>query len=234
MEKVHLSELIEKIYVIVVKDRSDVWDEHSGIDSRMERFNAIDTRVNPEIYKDYGFTISGINNYYKLYFALFPGAIGCYLSHYLLWKKMVDEGIGYALILEDDANFGHVEKALKDIGDDGVYFNMGNIPEVTILNRRLTLPKNRLFIGTEAYGISIDGARRLISRCREIDNPVDKKIDIIYKETPDLIKFIPKIGLNGKYSSRTTLGEERRMTYQLSANEREAVRETEIYKRLYG
>lgn len=31
------------------------------------------------------------------------GEIGCYLSHYNLWQRMVDEQIEYALILEDDA-----------------------------------------------------------------------------------------------------------------------------------
>jgi glycosyl transferase family 25 len=34
---------------------------------------------------------------------LTPGVIGCALSHLKIYKKMVDEGIGLALVLEDDA-----------------------------------------------------------------------------------------------------------------------------------
>ena len=32
------------------------------------------------------------------------GQIGCYLSHYLLWKHIVDSNISEAIIFEDDAN----------------------------------------------------------------------------------------------------------------------------------
>ena len=33
------------------------------------------------------------------------GQIGCFISHLLLWKKMIDENIEYMFILEDDALF---------------------------------------------------------------------------------------------------------------------------------
>ena len=35
----------------------------------------------------------------------FPGEKGCWLSHLLLWEKIVKEGLPHALIFEDDAKF---------------------------------------------------------------------------------------------------------------------------------
>ena len=42
------------------------------------------------------------NKNQKVYVPLTPGGIGCALSHRSVWKKIVDENISSALILEDD------------------------------------------------------------------------------------------------------------------------------------
>ena len=52
--------------------------------------------------------INGIeyfNEFKKLKTKLNNGQIGCFISHLLLWKKMIDENIEYMFILEDDALF---------------------------------------------------------------------------------------------------------------------------------
>lgn len=33
------------------------------------------------------------------------GEVGCFLSHYNIWKKIVDENLKDALVLEDDIRF---------------------------------------------------------------------------------------------------------------------------------
>lgn len=33
------------------------------------------------------------------------GEIGCFLSHYKIWERMVDEGLEEVLVLEDDIKF---------------------------------------------------------------------------------------------------------------------------------
>ncbi|XP_015754199.1 PREDICTED: glycosyltransferase 25 family member-like [Acropora digitifera] len=33
------------------------------------------------------------------------GEIGCFLSHYLIWQEMINNGLSQVLILEDDVRF---------------------------------------------------------------------------------------------------------------------------------
>ncbi len=63
-------------------------------------------------------------------YAFLPGEIGCALSHQLVYKKMIDDNIDTALILEDDVILH------ADTGNILVNLNLSNNrPEVVLLSR---------------------------------------------------------------------------------------------------
>lgn len=106
---------IDKIFCINLLDKVDRWEnvikQTKKYNMDIVRFPAVDCRGLPKMmmYKDYleRDTIKELidvdRNNGRWYFGqLTPGAVGCYLSHYGIWKKMLDEEIDVALIIEDD------------------------------------------------------------------------------------------------------------------------------------
>ncbi len=115
---------------------------------------------------------------------MYLGEIGCFLSHYDLWQRMVDEQTPYALIIEDDATwdddfFAVVQACLQS----KYYWNIIHLasPEVgriySVLqsvgsNRQLARFKHPMGIAA-AYLIDLDGAKKLLKQCYEIFEPND-------------------------------------------------------------
>ncbi|WP_413186431.1 glycosyltransferase family 25 protein [Paraburkholderia sacchari] len=113
---------------------------------------------------------------------------GLALSHYTIWKKVLEEGIDHALVLEDDVHFCRdarmlVESIQEKISRGFCYdiikletFLAGifvdrqgvNLPGHTGLHR---LRSNHS--GTAAYIISRDGCRRMVERYARADRAVD-------------------------------------------------------------
>ncbi len=92
-----------KIYVINLKTstqrRMAMEEQIKGLQADSEIIEAVDgTSLSKEKIEKY-FDIEFFNNR-KSYYSL--GMVGCTLSHYLLYKKIVKEKIPFALILEDD------------------------------------------------------------------------------------------------------------------------------------
>ena len=124
-------------------------------------------------------------NKYRIKFghALARGEIGCFLSHYGLWEKMVAENIESALVLEDDAvwddDFVDVVARLplvewrwdlillsaRDCRIDRVLCDIGG-------GRKLARHKRRAWTMV-AYMIRLSAAKKLIVHCREIRAAID-------------------------------------------------------------
>ena len=142
-----------------------------GVDGESLDLNELGDRLKPEDYRikfGRGFT---------------RGEIGCYLSHYNLWQRMVDENIECAMVLEDDATWDedffdtvldllktnhHWELVLlssKDRRADFVLCDVGN-------KRNLIRHKRRAW-GTVAYIIRRSGAEKLLDYCWEIRAGID-------------------------------------------------------------
>ena len=115
---------------------------------------------------------------------ILDGEIGCYLSHYRLWQRMVTEKIPSALVLEDDVDWDEDLLAVADDIDNldwswGVVLlsaRRGGIPGRELApvgdNRQLLLCDRR--VPTAAgYVISQMGAWALLQHCREISAPID-------------------------------------------------------------
>ena len=165
--------------------------------NKYEFINAIDgIKLNntPEIFnlfKDNDF------NYRK-------GVIGCALSHYNLWKKLInDQYNDYYLILEDDCSFNplFIEKVnlFKKNGDflkkDVIFLGYHMFEEkrqqfYNIYNKNSTdfqispLNKNLYIGGTFTYSINKNGATKLIDNIEK--NGIKHGIDYLIKINEDL------------------------------------------------
>ena len=116
----------------------------------LERIDAIDTRKDLSAVDDFGLKIDPVGIFYKLYFSQSAGASGCFLSHYSSWKKIIDEDLDFALIVEDDI-----------VISDLVNYLMTN-PDIDESLDLIHLGA-REWDGLEAYILNKTGASKLIS-----------------------------------------------------------------------
>jgi GR25 family glycosyltransferase involved in LPS biosynthesis len=130
------------------------------------------------------------------------GAIGCYLSHYLLWKKAVELGRPI-LVLEDDVNgvdrglgleLSHVKTAMERGDADMVCFEYSNFYS-TDPGDSVTLPSGtkmyrlvRPFWGTMSYAICPRGAKALMETAFPIEVQVDGYVSM--RANPDRCKAL--------------------------------------------
>ena len=113
------------------------------------------------------------------------GEIGCYLSHYQLWQRIVAEQTECALVLEDDAapngDFAAVVGGLLEVGVhwDVVILHTHRAKEIQTIARGVGGTKTDLgrstseIYGTAGYLIRPRAARKLLHVCREISEQVD-------------------------------------------------------------
>lgn len=148
---------IDKTYCINLKHRSDRWAHVSSVHN-VTRFDAIDTKLDTEKYKEYSLAYSPIDIEVKIYFEIHQGAYGAYLSHYLLWKKIVEEKLDYTLILEDDISPGSVNKVL----DSNLMIKDYDLIQLS-KRFRFDMYGNPIFDGAESYILSQKGALALIA-----------------------------------------------------------------------
>lgn len=122
-------------------------------------------------------------SYLSIYKRRFPGEIGCYCSHRVLWKKVIDSGYDKVMILEDDIQFGNnvvnrIEHALREVGDkaDILFLGFNYIYKSNISN---SLSSNGFIkvedeiTSTEGYIITQKGARILYENSYYYRDPVD-------------------------------------------------------------
>jgi len=107
--------------------------------------------------------------------ALTRGKIGCFMSHRMVWKKMVAKNISHALILEDDCLWKNqrktpmrLTKALKVLNTKYknwdillVGRNDSKRENKKLLGSHLAIPKE--FWGMFAYIIRLKGAKKLLA-----------------------------------------------------------------------
>jgi len=122
---------------------------------------------------------------------IYVGAIGCTLSHYFVWKYIVENNIEKILILEDDCvflqNFDNMLKYILnlDIHYDMFYlnryklnhlYNLGNEIEV---NDNIIIPKYSY--NTSSYILTYNGAKKLLNtNLLKHLLPIDEFLPIMY------------------------------------------------------
>ncbi|MBY8976688.1 FkbM family methyltransferase [Rhodobacteraceae bacterium NNCM2] len=97
-----------------------------------------------------------------------PGALGCYLSHFRAWRHVVEHGLDWALICEDDADLAIGAEEIAAIGGA-----LGDL-DILFANDRLANGAEDLATalgqmtkqapGADCYFVTRQGAERLIAR----------------------------------------------------------------------
>lgn len=136
---------------------------------------------------------------------LTPGQIACFLSHCNLWRRMVDERIPCALILEDDAvwddDFWEVAAQLPALEWQWDFINCAYprpIKAETVLcrlgdKRRLVRGKRPSWF-TIGYAVSLSGAVKLMKHCHPIRDGLDKQIRQYWRYGLDFYQIDPPMG----------------------------------------
>ena len=115
---------------------------------------------------------------------LAPGEIGCFLSHYGLWERLVETRTPCALILEDDARLedgfaAAVGEAVKIAAEwDVVYLArmkkpLRTVRTVAVLDGCRRLIQCRRRTGGIGYLIRLEAAEALLHYCWRIRTPID-------------------------------------------------------------
>ncbi|XP_054860063.1 procollagen galactosyltransferase 2 [Amphiprion ocellaris] len=129
---------------------------------------------------------------------LTKGEVGCFLSHYYIWKEMVDVQMDKALVLEDDVRFQanfkrRVLRLMEEVEQveldwDIIYFgrkqvNPGN--EEAVENVRNLVVADYSY-WTLSYAISLQGAQKLLN-AEPLSKmlPVDEFLPIMYDKHPN-------------------------------------------------
>jgi len=121
--------------------------------------------------------------------ALTRGEVGCYASHWSIWRDMVDRGKPQMIVLEDDVvvDWAYLERlAGIDLSAEGIdYLRLyAKRPTFQRVVRKDFLQHSRsvveligLAYGTQGYAITLAGAKRLVEHMSVIERPVDDGMD---------------------------------------------------------
>lgn len=124
------------------------------------------------------------------------GEIGCFLSHYTIWERMVLEHQEEVLVLEDDIRFEpfFVERAsemmreAREIGGwDLIYFGRKRLQEnEAFIKDSESFVKVSYTYWTLGYVISLEGAKKLLA-AEPLKRllPVDEFLPIMFNEHPN-------------------------------------------------
>lgn len=129
-----------------------------------------------------------LTTYWCRYFICSNGIIGCYLSHYNLWKELLLKHIKYNewyLILEDDSILtekfvNNIKKIFDDITNwnnnenTPEYINCANTISPKINKITSSLYKSTFVNGTSAYLINVNGLKKLVNN---LNNSIQYHID---------------------------------------------------------
>ena len=134
------------------------------------------------------------SDYYK---ELSPGEIGCCLSHQQVCKKIIEDKLDFAVVLEDDFVLQDTaSKAIQTLAELETAWDIIKLGETPVKRRAIhQIPQNDFSLitynkvpaGTYAQAISAEGAKKMLAYKGLIQRPID--IDIQYWWERDLKVF---------------------------------------------
>lgn len=161
------------IYIINLDKRVDRYNITSKklLDygyNNYKRFSAIDSNLNWDKVKNY-VDINSMesidNNYRKYHHELSKGAVGCYLSHYNLWNKLLLSNDDNFIIFEDDTlptfQYSEIKTILYDAPKNWDIILFGGLYHRNNIIKNTSLCRVKRFYCTHAYIISKSGAKKL-------------------------------------------------------------------------
>lgn len=158
------------------------------------------------------------NKYDKV---LNDGEIGCYMSHYRCWEKILSDDLDFALILEDDGILtDEMPKYLEKLADtftewDYIKFSHGRKPKEDVasvdIGDGLTIGQCiKLPSTTTGQLVSRDGAKKLLKHALPIARPIDMDIQYWYEKSLRCFVARPFPVLNGDFGSEINKVTDRR------------------------
>lgn len=120
---------------------------------------------------------------------LTKGELGCYSSHFAIWQEMAREGIAQCIVLEDDviADWAFLAQlCATDLEARNIpYLRLySKVPTFSRVVSRNFLHHSRSIVelvghpyGTQAYAITLGGARAFLEACTTIKRPIDDQMD---------------------------------------------------------
>lgn len=188
---------------------------NSQIGYCLQRFNAVDGKnidirlISDKIVSDQGKSdiIAGITKRFGI--TLSYGALGCAMSHYLIYKECQQSNKPY-LIFEDDIKIvpdfdDQLTKLMTELADleyDIVYLGLHNIPHLNKSNKvsdMLCKPQG-MTCGTYGMIVSSIGARKLLDMIFPISIQIDSEISNykkylnVYATNADLVHHTHAFG----------------------------------------
>ena len=121
---------------------------------------------------------------------VYPGQLGCWCSHRLLWQKILDDDLDYAIIFEDDAVFTKYSKSKIELlfnylpADYEILIfheHFTKVPSqfMKYFNPFLKRYNGRGFCGLEGYIVSKKGAKELLEITKLSDRPIDNQMELL-------------------------------------------------------
>jgi glycosyl transferase family 25 len=132
---------------------------------------------------------------------LTAGEIGCYASHYALWKRLLDDDADQYVILEDDVivDWKFLAKLAEvDFGASGIdYLRLYCLRPSPLKVAKYRFLENRHLLelidpafGTQGYVITRAGAERFATHSRRIIRSIDTQMDRYWEHgIPNLCLF---------------------------------------------
>ncbi|CAB3365137.1 Hypothetical predicted protein [Cloeon dipterum] len=195
---------LDKIFMINLKRRPDrrlkMMQCFNQLGIEAINVEAVDGRqLNESLLESMG--IRMLPNYEDPYHKrpLTMGEIGCFLSHYKVWQKVVEDNLGQVLVLEDDIRFENffrsklthlmAELSSLDFSWDLVYVGRKKLQSED--EPPVQTSKNLVWVGysywTLGYLLSQSGARKLLA-AQPLSKllPVDEYLPIMFDRHPEL------------------------------------------------
>jgi glycosyl transferase, family 25 len=184
--------------------------EARRIGMTFERFPAVDGRDVPSHFRDQFLDKDG-NSLSKLN----DGQIGCYASHLSLHRRIVRDGLPYAMIVEDDSRFQDdlmlaATCAIEAAPAGWDYIHLSGILKRAVLsvaslpNGRYLVRHSRLPVNTAGYLISLKGAAKMLKPGPRL-RPVDMEIRHAWLRDLDVFGIYPSpVSLSDEFT--TTIG----------------------------
>lgn len=159
--------VINKKVCIALKQHKHVYNDFDKLDRGIEWFEAIDSRQDRKLSQKYGLKLNPGSLQQQLYFSESPGAVGCFLSHYTIWKQIVEHQTPVTMVVEEDADYRDVNAVVAHYDYLTKMYQLQEADLVQFNKRldKLNFPGD--FNGTECYTVTLDGAKKLLASVHE-------------------------------------------------------------------
>ncbi|EHH59352.1 Procollagen galactosyltransferase 1 [Macaca fascicularis] len=127
---------------------------------------------------------------------LTKGELGCFLSHYNIWKEVVDRGLQKSLVFEDDLRFEiffkrRLMNLMRDVEREGLDWDLVGRKRMQVEHPEKAVPRVRNLVEADysywtlAYVISLQGARKLLA-AEPLSKmlPVDEFLPVMFDKHP--------------------------------------------------